>query len=104
MLAWTVYPVFALELLCGLALLVGFRVRAVAVALLPVMLGAIKPHIGNGWLFSGVGGGWEYPAFLVIALAVQAVLGAGALAFDPQDSATAPAKTDDTHEILARPS
>ena len=99
--AWTVYPVFALELLGGLALLAGFRVRAVALALLPVMFGAIKPHLGNGWLFSGSGGGWEYPAFLVIALAVQAILGAGAFAIDSQMSAKTSAKTDDAREALA---
>jgi putative oxidoreductase len=81
--AWTVYPVFVAELLGGLALLAGFRVRAVSLALVPIMLGAMKPHLGNGWLFSSNGGGWEYPAFLIVALLVQAVLGAGALAFDP---------------------
>ena len=58
--AWTVYPVFAAELLGGLALLAGFRVRAVALALLPVMFGAIVPHAGNGWLFSSNGGARLY--------------------------------------------
>jgi putative oxidoreductase len=80
---WTVYPVFAAELLGGLALLAGFRVRAVALALVPVMLGAMKPHLGNGWFFASSGGGWEYPAFLIVALIAQALLGAGAFAFDP---------------------
>ena len=98
--AWTVYPVFAAELLGGLALLAGFRVRAVALALLPVMFGAIVPHAGNGWLFSSNGGGWEYPAFLVVALVVQAILGAGAFAFDPRMSA----KADERPEALARAS
>lgn len=97
---WTVYPVFAAELLGGLALLAGFRVRAVALALVPVMIGALKPHVGNGWLFSSSGGGWEYPAFLVVALVVQAVLGAGAFAFDR----TASGRSDTAHEALARAS
>ncbi len=97
--AWTVYPVFAAELLGGLALLAGFRVRAVALALLPVMFGAIVPHAGNGWLFSSNGGGWEYPAFLVVALVVQAILGPGAFAFDP-----ASAKSDAARGALVRAS
>jgi len=97
--AWTVYPVFAAELLGGIALLAGFRVRAVALALLPVMLGAVKPHVGNGWMFSSNGGGWEYPAFLIVALVAQAILGAGAFAFDTARAETEP---DDRRKVLAR--
>jgi putative oxidoreductase len=37
-------------------------------------------HIPNGWVFSAPNGGWEYPVFLAIASAVQALLGDGALA------------------------
>jgi putative oxidoreductase len=87
---WTVYPVFAAELLGGLALAAGFRVRAVALALVPIMIGAMKPHLGNGWLFSSTGGGWEYPAFLLVALLAQALLGAGAFAFDAASEEEAP--------------
>jgi putative oxidoreductase len=95
--AWTVYPVFAAELLGGLALLAGFRVRAVALAIIPVMLGALRPHLGNGWLFTSTGGGWEYPAFLIVALLAQALLGAGALAFDSTRG------RDDAETSRARP-
>lgn len=77
---WTVWPVFAGELLGGLALVAGFQVRAVALLLVPIMLGALRPHLGNGWMFTGSGGGWEYPAFLLAALAAQALLGPGAFA------------------------
>lgn len=98
--AWTVYPVFAAELLGGLALLAGFRVRAVALALLPVMIGALKPHLGNGWLFTSSGGGWEYPAFLIVALLVQSILGAGAFAFDRAASG----RSDTASDALARAS
>ena len=80
--AWTAYPVFALELLGGLALLLGVRVRWAALALIPVMLGARGAHLTAGWMFSKAGGGWEYPAFLIAALAAQAALGAGALSLD----------------------
>jgi putative oxidoreductase len=76
---WTAYPVFAAELLGGAALVVGYRTRLAALGLVPVMLGALVPHVGNGWMFTSPGGGWEYVAFLLVALAAQAVLGDGAL-------------------------
>ena len=47
----------------GLALILGVATRAVSLALIPVLLGAIWVHAGNGWLFSGEGGGWEFPLF-----------------------------------------
>ena len=74
------YLVFTAETLGGLALILGFRTRIVAAALLPVALGATWTHSGAGWLFTNAGGGWEYPAFLTVATAVQALLGDGALA------------------------
>lgn len=74
------YLTFAGEVVGGLALILGVQVRAVALALLPILLGAIWVHAGNGWLFTAKGGGWEYPAFLAMAAVVQAGLGAGAFA------------------------
>lgn len=79
---WTAGPVFLAELLGGLALVAGFRTRLVALGLVPVMLGALKPHVGNGWMFTNAGGGWEYVAFLLLALVTQALVGSGALALD----------------------
>lgn len=79
---WTAWPVFLAELLGGLALVVGFRVRWVALGLMPVMLGALKPHLGNGWMFTSSGGGWEYVAFLLLALGAQALMGSGAFSID----------------------
>ena len=64
----------------GLALILGFMTRWAALAALPIMIGAIVPHAGNGFTFSNTGGGWEYPVFWTIALAVQAMLGDGAYA------------------------
>jgi putative oxidoreductase len=80
--AWTVYPVFAIELVGGIAMILGLGTRWVSLALVPVMVGAIKPHVGNGMNFSNPGGGWEFPALLLVLLAVQVVLGSGALALD----------------------
>ena len=75
---WAAYPVFLLELFGGLALLLGVHTQLVAVLLIPVMLGALVPHQANGWMFTNSGGGWEYVAFLIVALAAQALLGSGA--------------------------
>ena len=56
------------------------RTRIVALALVPVLLGATWAHAGNGWLFTSPNGGWEYPAFWTVTLIVQALLGDGAFA------------------------
>lgn len=74
------YPVMAGEIGLGLALILGFMTRWAALAALPIMIGAIVPHAGNGFTFSNTGGGWEYPVFWAIVLAVQAMLGDGAYA------------------------
>jgi putative oxidoreductase len=66
------------EVLGGVAFLLGIQVRLAALGVLPVLLGALWVHSGNGWVFSAQGGGWEYPAFLIVGVAVQALLGAGA--------------------------
>ncbi|WP_374512848.1 DoxX family protein [Niveibacterium sp.] len=85
------YPVFAAELFGGIALLLGWRTRLVATALIPVLLGATWAHAGNGWTFTAPNGGWEYPAFLTVATFVQALLGAGAFALDARKPVSAPA-------------
>jgi len=74
------YVVFAAEALGGIALIAGFRVRLVSAALIPILIGAFWVHSGNGWLFSAKGGGWEYPLFLIMASAAQALIGSGAYA------------------------
>ncbi|AYZ66014.1 DoxX family protein [Burkholderia multivorans] len=78
--AWLAYVTTAVELAGGIALLAGFRVRVAALALLPFMLGATAAHLPNGWSFGAPHGGWEYPAFWAVTLAVQALLGGGAFA------------------------
>jgi putative oxidoreductase len=79
------YLVFAAELIGGAMLILGVYPRYVAIALLPVLLGATWAHAGNGWLFSAPNGGWEYPLFLSIAAVVQFLLGDGALALRPSE-------------------
>ena len=77
---WTAYIVTFAEIGGGLLLLSGVAVRAVSIALIPVLLGATFVHFGSGWVFSNPNGGWEYPAFLTLAAVVQALLGPGAFA------------------------
>lgn len=77
------YLTIAAELLGGLALVLGFKTRLVSLALIPVLLGAAYfGHGGNGFFFSNANGGWEYPVFWAVTLAVQALLGGGAFAVD----------------------
>src|SRR5918999_6280271 len=74
------YATFWAELAGGVLLVVGLGSRWVALALLPVLAGALWFHAGNGWVFSAPNGGWEYPLFLIVALLVQALLGDGRFA------------------------
>ena len=71
------YATIAAELIGGVALILGVYTRAVAIALLPVLLGALYVHSGNGWLFTSAKGGWEYPAFLALIAVVVALVGSG---------------------------
>jgi putative oxidoreductase len=79
---WSAYPVAALELLGGLALSVGWRVRPVALALAAVVLGAFRVHWANGWYFGNPDGGWEFLAVLLVGLLAQALLGPGAASLE----------------------
>jgi putative oxidoreductase len=76
------YAVIAAEIAGGLALIAGFRVRLVSLLFVPLMIGAVLQHTGNGWVFSSPNGGWEFPVFWTVLLFVQALLGNGALAVE----------------------
>lgn len=80
LLAW---PVVLAEFIGGMALIIGVQARLVSVALLPVLLGALVIHWPNGWLFTAKNGGWEYPAFLVVAQITHILAGDGAFALKP---------------------
>ena len=71
------YLTFWAELIGGVLLLAGIGTRFVALALIPVLVGATWVHAGNGWVFSAANGGWEYPVFLIVVSVVQALLGDG---------------------------
>jgi putative oxidoreductase len=71
--AATAYLVIAAEAVGGVLLLANVATAWVALALLPVLAGALWVHAGNGWVFSAAGGGWEYPLFLIIVSIVVAL-------------------------------
>jgi putative oxidoreductase len=75
---WIAYPVFAVELIGGVMLILGVYARQVSLALLPVMLAAAWVHLPNGWLHTSKGGGWEYPVFLAVASLAHWLIGDGA--------------------------
>lgn len=74
------YPVFAMEAVGGVLLVLGIGTRYAAAALIPVLIGAAWAHGANGWVFSNAGGGWEYPLYLVVLATAQTLLGSGAWA------------------------
>ena len=78
------YGVMAVEVLGGIALIIGFYAPYVALPLALEMLGTIVTvHGQNGWLFTNEGGGWEYPALWTVALIALFLLGDGAYAVKP---------------------
>lgn len=79
------YPVFAIEIVGGLALILGAYARQVSILLAPVMLAAASVHFGNGWVFTSPNGGWEYPVFLAVASVALYLMGDGALAIRRSD-------------------
>lgn len=86
------YLVIIGEIGGGLALILGLWTRPIALALIPILIGATLQHFGNGWLFTAKGGGWEYPAFWTAMLIVQALLGDGAYAWRPVLALARPAE------------
>ena len=75
---WTAYLVVAGEIGGGALMILGVQTRAIALLMLPILFGALKVHLPNGFVFSYPNGGWEYPAFLIVASGIQALLGDGA--------------------------
>lgn len=85
------YVTIAAELGGGLLLVLGVYPRVVAVALIPILLGAASVHAGNGWVFNAPNGGWEYPAFLTLVAVIVALLPAERFALVPRPTRTSAA-------------
>jgi putative oxidoreductase len=81
---WLAYVTFACELVGGVFLVLGVQARWVALALSPILLGAlVTVHLSNGWVFTSPNGGWEYPAYLFVLCVAQWLIGDGVLALSP---------------------
>ena len=77
---WLAYPVAYLEIGGGALLIAGIATRQLSLLFLPILLGALWVHAGNGWVFSNPNGGWEFVAFLIVATIIQVMIGSGAFA------------------------
>lgn len=77
------YATFLAEAIGGVLLILGIKARWVALALSPILIGAIWAHAGNGWIFTAPEGGWEYPLYLFVLCVAQILLGDGAFALAP---------------------
>jgi putative oxidoreductase len=76
---WLAYVVIVWELAGAIALILGFWPRIVALALVPILLGAIfTVHGPAGFFFTNANGGWEFPALWIVGLLVLALVGDGA--------------------------
>lgn len=75
------YLTMTVELFGAIALILGVYTRIVAIALIPILAGAIVTvHGAAGFFFTNPNGGWEFPAFWIIGLLVLALVGDGAFA------------------------
>ncbi len=82
------YLTIAAEIVGAAALILGFYSRIVAVALIPILLGAIfTVHGPAGFFFTNPKGGWEFLALWIAGLAALALLGDGAFALRSSDRA-----------------
>lgn len=80
--SWLAYVIFAAEAVGGVLLVLGIHARWVALALSPILLGALfSVHLANGWVFTNPNGGWEYPVYLFVLCIAQVLLGDGPYAF-----------------------
>jgi putative oxidoreductase len=77
LLAW---PTFSLEVIGGVAILLGWYTRQWAAFLLVFLAVVVWVKWPVGWLYSNPGGGWEYPLFWLAAQAALMLTGGGAFA------------------------
>ena len=71
------YATMTFEIVAGILLMIGFASRWVSLLGIGVMLGAATVHMGNGWVFSNPGGGWEFPVYSAATLLALVFLGDG---------------------------
>lgn len=72
------------EIAGGVALILGVKTRAVAMACAALLLGAaVFAHLPNGFGWTNANGGWEYPVMWSLIMLAMAGLGDGAKALLP---------------------
>jgi putative oxidoreductase len=82
--SWLAYVTIVWELAGAATLILGIYPRLAAIALIPILLGAIfTVHGAAGFFFNNPNGGWEFPGFWIVALIVLALSGDGAYALRP---------------------
>lgn len=96
LMAW---PVFLLELIGGIMILLGLYGRYASAVLVPVMLVAAWTHGANGWLHTSEGGGWEYPLFLVIASIAHTLIGDGRFALRTNQTLITKSRGSGSHYV-----
>lgn len=75
------YLTILAEVVGGIALVLGIYSRIVALALTPILIGAIVTvHGPAGFFFSNPNGGWEFLALWIVGLVAVALIGDGAFA------------------------
>nr|WP_294554447.1 DoxX family protein [uncultured Rhodopila sp.] len=82
------YVTIVWELIGAVALILGIWPRVAAVALIPILAGAIATvHGPAGFFFTNPHGGWEFLALWIAGLVSVALIGDGALALVPTPGA-----------------
>ncbi|MDP9836121.1 putative oxidoreductase [Neorhizobium huautlense] len=81
---WLAYVTIAWELIGAVALILGVLPRLAALAMIPVLLGAIfTVHGPAGFFFTNENGGWEFLGFWIVGLLALALIGDGPYALRP---------------------
>ncbi|AMO23234.1 DoxX family protein [Ramlibacter solisilvae] len=76
---WLAWTVMLYETIGGIALILGIYTRWVALFFaVHLLVITFFVHIGNGWVFSNKGGGYEFPLFWAIVCIALAMMGGGA--------------------------
>jgi putative oxidoreductase len=83
LLAW---PTFSLEVIGGVAILLGCYTRQCAAFLLVFLAVVVWIKWPVGWGYSNTGGGWEYPLFWLVAQAALVLAGSGAFSLQSTSS------------------
>ena len=84
------YLVILLEVVGGLALVLGIYADLLAIPLAIDLLGAIVTvHAKNGFFFNNPNGGWEYLAMWIVVLISITLLGNGAFALQRRSGKSA---------------